>query len=198
MKLLFGIIGGILAVAGNLPYLNDIIKKRITPHPYTWFVWSLVSGVTFIGQVVKGAGAATIAFASSEIFTILIFIFSLRYGFKNIPKRDTYFLVAALIGIVPWIILKDPTWSVMIMVTIDIIAFIPTILKTWQAPKSESPILYGSNVLRHGCALLALSQYNIATMLHSLAMIVTNTVMTFITILRKKSVTRVDSFTPSK
>ncbi len=185
MKITFAIIGALLAVAGNLPYLRDVIKKRVQPHPYTWFIWSIVSGVTFLGQVAKGAGVAAIAFGASEIFTIIIFLFSLRYGFKKIPKNDSYFFIAALLGIVPWIILKDPTWSVIIMVSIDLVAFIPTLKKTWSQPKTESPLLYGSNVLRHGFALMALSSYNIATMLHSIAMIVTNTIMTYF-ILRKR------------
>jgi hypothetical protein len=184
MKITFALMGALLAISGNIPYVVAILKKRIQPHPYTWFIWSLVSGVTFFGQVAKGAGPATIAFAASEIFTIIIFIFSLRYGFKHIPKYDSYFLIAALCGIIPWLILKDPTWSVIIMVTIDVIAFIPTLKKTWKTPKTESPVLYGSNVLRHGFSLLALSSYNIATVLHSVVMIITNTLMTSF-ILRK-------------
>jgi len=184
MKLTFAIIAALLAVAGNVPYLHDVIKRKVQPHPYTWLVWSIVSGVTFVGQVVKGAGFAAIAFGVSEFFTIIIFILSLRYGFKKIPKNDSYFLVAALSGIIPWIILRDPTWSVVIMVTIDLIAFIPTLKKAWLKPKTESPLLYGSNALRHGLALVALSSYNVATMLHSIAMIVTNTIMTSF-ILRK-------------
>jgi len=185
MKLIFAIIGALLAIAGNVPYLRDVIKKRIQPHPYTWFIWAIVSGVTFFGQVARGAGVAAIAFGASEVFTIIIFLFSLQYGFKNIPKNDSYFLVAALLGIVPWVILKDPTWSVIVMVAIDLVAFIPTLRKAWYKPKTESPILYGSNTLRHSFALLALSSYNIATTLHSIAMIVTNTIMTCF-ILRKK------------
>jgi hypothetical protein len=71
------------------------------------------------------------------------------------------------------------------MVTIDLIAFVPTLQKTWRNPSSEKAILYESNAARHSLALLALSSYNIATMLHSVAMIITNTIMTFF-ILRKK------------
>lgn len=185
MKIFFAIIAALLAIIGNVPYLRDTIKRKIQPHPYTWLIWSIVSGVTFFGQVAKGAGVAAIAFGASEIFTIIIFLFSLQYGFKNIPRQDSYFLVAALLGIIPWIVLRDPTWSVVIMVTIDLIAFVPTLRKAWKIPKTESPVLYGSNVLRHSLALLALSSYNIATMLHSIAMIITNTMMTSF-ILRKK------------
>lgn len=185
MKLTLAIIAGLLAVAGNVPYLMKTIRGTIKPHPYTWFVWSIVSGVTFVGQVVKGAGFAAIAFGASEIFTVIIFFISLRYGLKKIPRRDTYFLIAALLGIIPWFITKDPTWSVVIMVTIDLIAFVPTLMKTWHHPKTETPLLYGSNVLRHGLALFALSSYNVATMLHSIAMIVTNTIMTLFIVRRK-------------
>ncbi len=177
MKLIFATVAGLLAIIGNVPYLRDMFRGKVTPHPYTWFIWSIVSGVTFAGQWVGGAGWALIAFGVSEIFTFIIFLFSLKYGFKNIPRGDTWFLVIALLGLIPWLITKDPTWSVVIMVTIDCIAFIPTLKKARYHTNTENPILYESNVLRHILALVALSSYNIATMLHSIVMIFTNSAM---------------------
>jgi hypothetical protein len=156
-----------------------MLRGKTKPHPYTWFIWSIVSGTVLYGQITKGAGWASIPFAASEIFTFIIFIFSLRFGFKNIPKKDTLFLIAALLGLIPWIITKDPTLSVVIMVTIDVIAFIPTIKKASKYPDTESSILYASNTTRHILALLALSSYNIATTFHSFAMIITNTLMVY-------------------
>jgi hypothetical protein len=149
-------------------------------------VWSIVSCIIFFGQVAKGAGIGALPTATAEIFTIIIFFFSLQYGFKNIKKIDTVFLVIALLGIVPWVLTKDPTISVIIAVGIDLVAFIPTIRKTWVQPKTETPILYSMNVLRHILMLFSLQAYNIATMLHSIVMITTNSLMTFL-ILRKKS-----------
>lgn len=185
MKDIFAITAALLAVAGNLPYLWDILKKRVRPHPYTWLVWSIVSCIIFFGQIAKGAGIGALPTAASEIFTIIIFILSLKYGFRGITKTDTVFLVAALGGLVPWVLTKDPTMSVVIAVSIDLIAFVPTIRKTWAHPATETPILYGSNVLRHVLALFSLQTYNIATTLHSIAMITTNTIMTAIILLRK-------------
>ena len=186
MKESIAIVAALLAIAGNLPYLFDIIKGRVKPHPYTWFVWSIVSCIVFFGQVVKGAGWGALPTGASEIFTIIIFLFSLKYGFKGITKTDTIFLVVALLGLIPWILTKDPTISVIIAVGIDLIAFAPTLRKTWLKPTSETPILYGSNVLRHILALFSLQTYNIATMLHSIAMITANTAMTGIILARKK------------
>jgi hypothetical protein len=186
MKETLAIIGAVIAVVGNVPYLLDVIKKRVEPHPYTWLVWTIVSGVTFFGQVAKGAGIGALPTAAAEIFTVIIFLFSLQYGFKNIVKTDTYFLIFALLGLIPWAITKDPTISVIIVVIIDLIAFVPTIRKTWIKPKSETPALFSMNVVRHILTLFSLQAYNIATTLHSIAMIVTNGIMTGIIVLKKK------------
>ena len=189
MKETIAIVASLLAIVGNLPYLHDIIKKRVQPHPYTWLVWSIVSCIIFFGQLARGAGVGAIPTAASEIFTIIIFFFSLQYGFKKIQHTDTIFLAIALLGIIPWVLTKDPTISVIIAVSIDLIAFMPTIRKTWREPKTETPILYSMNVLRHILMLFSLQAYNLATTLHSIAMITTNSLMTVI-ILGKKSTTK--------
>jgi hypothetical protein len=186
MKESIAIIASLLAIVGNVPYLIDIIKKRVQPHPYTWFVWSIVSCIIFFGQVAKGAGIGALPTAASEIFTLIIFFFSLRYGFKNIKWVDSISLMIALLGIIPWIMTDDPTISVIVAVGIDLVAFVPTIRKTWLEPKTETPILYSMNVLRHILMLFSLQAYNIATTLHSIAMITSNTIMTSIILFKKK------------
>lgn len=178
MKEILVILAVLLAVIGNVPYLRDVITNKIQPHPYTWLVWSIVSAVTFFGQVVKGGGIGSIPTGVAEGFTIIIFLFSLRYGFRNIQRRDTYFLIVALLGLIPWAMTKDPTLSVVTVVSIDIVAFIPTLRKAWQRPHTETVSVYAMNVLRHILTLFSLDAYNIATTLHSMAMIVTNTLMT--------------------
>lgn len=190
MKEILAIIATLFAVWGNIPYLFDVLKKRVQPHPYTWLVWAIVSAITFSGQVVKGAGVGAIPTGVAELFTVVIFLFSLRYGFKQIRKIDTYFLIVALLGLIPWILTKDPTISVVIVVTIDLIAFVPTLLKTRRYPTTETPMLYSMNVLRHILTLFSLQTYNIATMLHSIAMIVTNSLMTGLIVRRYKAISR--------
>ena len=186
MKDVLAVIAALIAIAGNIPYLYDTFKRKIRPHPYTWLVWTIVSGITLVGQIQKGAGVGALPAAVAELFTITIFLFSLQYGFKSVRKTDKYFLAAALLGLIPWAITREPTISVIIAVSIDLIAFTPTIQKTWRAPKSESPSLYVANVLRHILTLFSLQAYNIATVLHSAAMIVTNTIMSSIILFKKK------------
>jgi hypothetical protein len=188
MKETIAIIASLLAVVGNVPYLRDILRKKVKPHPYTWLVWSIVSCIIFFGQVAKGAGIGALPTAASEIFTVIIFFFSLQYGFKDIKKIDTIFLLLALLGIIPWVLTHDPTISVIIAVSIDLVAFVPTIRKTWKNPETETPLLYITNVLRHILMFFSLKAYNIATMLHSIVMITTNSIMTILIVGKRKKI----------
>lgn len=182
MKGAIAVIAAILAFIGNIAYLKDIQKGRVHPHPYTWFIWSLVSMTTFFGGLVKGAGIGALPTGVAEGFTIIIFLFSLKYLFRgkagHIRMIDNYFLAICLLGLIPWAMTKDPTISVVIVVLIDIVAFIPTLRKTWAHPHTEKPLLYEMNVARHLLTLFSLQTYNIATTFHSIAMICTNTIMT--------------------
>jgi hypothetical protein len=126
----------------------------------------------------KGAGIGASPTAASEIFTVIIFLLALRRGFRHVTRTDTYFLVAALAGLIPWALTRDPTVSVVCAVTIDFLAFVPTLRKTWRQPGTETPVLYSMNVVRHVLALFSLGAYNIATTLHSVAMICLNSLMT--------------------
>ncbi len=179
-----------MAFIGNVPYLLDVIKNKIKPHPYTWFIWSIVSATTFFGGVLKGAGIGALPTGIAESFTIIIFFFSLKNGFKHITRTDTYFLITALLGLIPWALTKDPTISVVVVVCIDLVAFIPTFRKTWLYPTTENPILFVMNVARHALTLLSLSSYNIATTIHSIAMIATNSGMVMIIIRRRKNLSK--------
>lgn len=185
MKESIAIIAALLAVAGNLPYLWDILKGRVQPHPYTWLVGSVVSGTVFFGILAKGAGIGALPVAVSEVFTVIIFLFSLKYGFKGITRSDRIFLAVALAGLVPWAFTSDPTLSIAIAVGIDIASLAPSFRKTWSHSATETPVLYGSNTLRHILVLFSLQTYNIATTLHSIAMVATNTAMVGVILLRK-------------
>lgn len=188
-RIIIAVIASVLAFIGNISYLRDVMRGIVRPHPYTWFIWSIVSMTTFFGGLVKGAGIGALPTGIAEAFTLAIFIVSLRElvggRLGQIRKSDHYFLAAALVGLIPWALTKDPTISVVIVVAIDIIAFIPTLQKTWAHPETERPALYSMNVLRHVLTLFSLGAYNIATTIHSVAMICINTLMVFF-ISRKK------------
>lgn len=182
MKELFAVSASLLALIGYVPYLRDTHRRVIEPHAYTWLVWSVVSGITLAGQVVAGAGIGALPTAFSLTFSLIVFGYALRTGTKHITRTDSLFLIAALMGLIPWYMTSDPTASVIVAVAIDVIAFVPTIRKTWAHPQSEAWHLYAINTVRHVLTLFALENYNLATTLHSAVMVVANALMTLLVV----------------
>lgn len=186
MKETLGLIAVALTIIGHLPYITDIFKGKTRPHIFTWVVWAIVTVLAFIGQWQKGGGAGSWTTGVTGVITIFIAILAVRNGSKDITRTDKICFIAALISIIPWYLTKDPTLSIIIITLIDVFAFIPTVRKTIKNAGTETLFTYALNILRHGLSVVALANYNIATYLYPIALLIMNLVMTFI-ILRFKS-----------
>jgi hypothetical protein len=122
------------------------------------------------------------------VLTVGVLVLSFKYGTENVTKFDAICVVLALGAIVPWYFTKDPTLSVVLATIIDVLAFFPTIRKTFQEPYTESLSSWAINVFRHGLAIVALSTYVIATVIYPAALLVMNIVMVAVIVSRRSAV----------
>ena len=180
MKEFIGLITVALAFIGLVPYIIDIFRNKTKPHIFTWVVWALVTFLAFLGQWQKGAGAGSWTTGVTGILTIFIAIISITKGSRDITKSDVIVFVMALLAIIPWLLTKDPTVSVIILTIVNTLAFIPTIRKTIKDPKSETFSSYVIHTFRHALSILALSNYNLATFLYPAVVAVSNLIVVLI------------------
>jgi len=178
VKEIIGLITIILAIVGHAPYILDTIRGKTKPHLFTWLTWSFVVSLAFFGQLSEGAGAGAWSTGITGLLVIIIALLALKNGTKDITKTDSIFFVASLLAIIPWYLTNDPTISIIMATIIDACAFIPTIRKTIKDPSSETLATYALNLLRHGLSLLALSNYNLATVLYPSYLLVMNLILT--------------------
>lgn len=57
MKEAIGLITVGLGIIAYVPYLRDLLKHRIQPHPYSWFVWGTTAVIMAALQLLNGGGA---------------------------------------------------------------------------------------------------------------------------------------------
>jgi hypothetical protein len=162
---IMGIITVIMGIGIHVPYLVDAIKGKIKPHPFTWTLWTLLTIIIFVAQVMDGAGPGAWGTGIVGAFCIAITLASLRYGFNNIKKVDIIMFAVGLMTIPLWLLTDDPALSVIIVVVIDLIAFTPTFRKSYDKPYDE-PLYHSSlNFIRHALTLFAIVNVTIATAL---------------------------------
>lgn len=188
LKIIISIVAVILTFFGYIPYIRDVLQGKTKPHIYTWFVWGFVTAIGYGLQVGAGAGVGSWLALAVIVNCFFIFVLGLKNGKKDITKSDTVFLLLSFVAIFLWLIAKQPVISVVLISTIGLLGFVPTIRKAWGKPYSETLFTYKLNIFRHGLNIFALQQYNIVTWLYPATWTIMNLLFSVMLIIRRKQV----------
>ncbi len=166
LKVVLGLVAAVLAAASAYTYIRDIFRGNTKPHIYTWLIWTTVTIIGFLGQWYSGGGPGAWATGVTAIYTIVVLLLAFKYGTTDITWFDKICLALALISILPWLLVKSLLWSVILATFTDIVGFLPTIRKTWHAPKSESLGSMFYDAAKHGLSIVSLQTYSLTTWLY--------------------------------
>ena len=137
MRIALGVIAVILNAIGYYPYLRDIIRGIVQPHRVTWGIFSILTAIASVNQIENGGGYSSLFFASTFILVFITFLFSIKKGHGCTSKIDITCVVLTVLLLVYWVTAKDVRISTLLAIMIDVIAVIPTLIKTYNIPKSE-------------------------------------------------------------
>ena len=188
MKEILSIIAVILTFAAYIPYYRDILRGKTHPHIYSWSLWGLLTILLVALQIQGGAGAATWVTASAGLLCVGVVILSLKNGKKDITKSDTVVAVLSLLAMGFWLFADQPIISIILVVVADLLAFYPTVRKSWNKPHTETLSLYVTNTLRFTLAFLAVETYTVLSSLWLVAWVVANGLFSILLIIRRRQV----------
>ncbi len=179
IKVILGAVAAVLALFSSYLYIKDILRGNTKPHTYTWLIWAIVTVIAFCGQWVSGGGPGSWATGVAAIVTIATLLLSLHgnYGTKDITNFDKVCLVLAVVSILPWLLTDSVLWSVLLATFIDLIAFFPTMRKTWHAPQSESLGSMYADAVKHALSTFSMSSYSLVTVIYPLSVLFTKLVI---------------------
>jgi hypothetical protein len=189
-KIIIGIITIVLAFVGYAPYVRDIIRRKTTPHAFTWLVWTLAVGITCALQIVGGAGPGAWTTVAITGICSFVFLLSLKYGDSDIAKMDMVFLVCALFALGLWLVAKQPVLSVILIVLTDVLGFAPTVRKSWNKSYSETLVMYEITAVRHGLSIFALMQFNMLTAVYPIVWTLANLAFSVMLLVRRKAMAK--------
>jgi len=115
-----------------------------------------------------GIGAWPIG-VSGTITTFIAILAFLKRSDISITRTDWVFFIAALASLPFWYFTSDPIWAVVVLTSVDLLGFGPTIRKAYAFPHQENIPFFLLFMARNTCALMALEHYSLATMLFPLS-----------------------------
>jgi hypothetical protein len=156
------------------PYIRSIIRGTIKPHVFSWVIWGTTTFVVFLAQLEGhgGAGAWPIGVSGSITIYIALLAFMKRADIV-ITKTDWLFFVSALSSLPFWYFTSNPLWAVVILTTVDVLGFGPTVRKAYVFPHSESLLFFALFTVRNLIAIMALENYSVTTVLFPAVVAVT-------------------------
>jgi hypothetical protein len=154
----FVILGALIAFFGPISYLIDTIKGKVKPHRVSFLMWSLTPLVTFFAQVKSGVGIQSLLTLAVGLTPLSIFIASF-FNKKSEWKLTTFDFVCGALsftGFILYLITRDAFLAVLFSIIADSLASLPTIIKSFYYPETESPHSYLATSISAVLTLLTL------------------------------------------
>lgn len=162
---LLGMLSGLLLIMADIPYFLNAYWRKTQPHRVTWLVIFLINITSFANQLASGATSSLWFFAGASLASFSILVLSLSRGVGGYSKLDATVLAGSLLGLVLWWWFDAPLASILANVVVGILAFIPTFIKVYGNPKSETKITWLLATISALCGALSVGELDITLLM---------------------------------
>lgn len=179
----FIILAILLRFASGASYLRATWKGNAQPHLASWSLWSLTALVAFAIQLVQGGGAqafVTLAIGLSPTAVCAVALYR-RTGITKLSRSDKYCVLFAFVGILLWIMSKDPLTMLFMSILADMFSEVPTLRKAYLKPHTEHATAYALTIASMVVALLTITNWHIVQWLFQAYILAIN-IAIFVTI----------------
>ncbi len=174
------------------PYVRSILRGQTRPHAFSWVIWGLTTCIAYAAQVAGGGGAGAWPTGISGIVTFYVAYLAYRAQsrgvlayMRSVPGSDWGFLAAALLALPAWWFTTDPWSAVVILTTVDLLGFGPTIRKGFAEPHEEQLTFFVLVAVRSLISIAALEVLSWTTLLFPAAIALSSLLFVLMVWLRR-------------
>ncbi len=195
LKATLGIIAGIIAFLAYVVYVVSILRGKSKPNRATWWIWAFMGLVLALSYKFSGASNTVWVPYVEFIGPLAIAILSIKYGEGGLNnKTDLICLFGAIVSVILWVIFDSPVVALVTNLAIDSFAIVPTIKKSYLRPEGEDFWAWFGTGLADGLNMFAVERFTFAILLYPIYMLVSDLIIIFILLLRKKGIMKDVSF----
>lgn len=160
----FIILGALIGTYGSVSYLIDMFRGKVKPNRVSWFLWALAPLVAFFAEIQEGVGLHALLTFSVGFNPLLILItsFFIKKAQWKITKFDIFCGVLSIIGLSLWAITRVGSIAIFFAILADGLAAIPTVVKSFKAPETESWFIFFLGMVNAGITMLAIKTWDFA------------------------------------
>jgi hypothetical protein len=174
------------SIAGYFYYLKDIFVGQTRPNLVSWFLWMLAPFIGVFFQIKAGAGLSALPVFMAGFGPLVIIIISIlnKNAYWKITMFDIYCGIFAFLALLLYILTKNLGISILFAILSDGLAAIPTLIKSWKFPETETALVYWVGIFNNALGLLIIKNWTFPIYSFSIYLVLIN-LMIVLSIYRK-------------
>jgi len=131
-------------LVGTYVYIKSMLIGNAKPNRVTWLLWAIAPMIGFVAAVSKGTGLAAVPVFMAGFCPLLIFVasFAVRGAHWKLVKLDYACGLLSILALVFWAVTSNADIAILFAILSDALASVPTLIKGWQYPETESAVPY--------------------------------------------------------
>lgn len=154
-------VGAAIQFFGALAYARDTWKGETQPNRVSWLLWSAAPLIGTAAALSDGVTWAILPVFMAGFSPLLVLFasFANKRAYWKLTGFDYVCGVFAVLALVLWAITKEPMVAIVFAILADLFAGIPTIVKAWHHPESESANAYVASLISVCLGLFAVKAW---------------------------------------
>ena len=177
----------LIQLVGVSFYIRDMFRGTTKPNRVSWIIWALgpIIGAWLQWQVGAGLSVLPVFMAGFNPILVVIASFIIKEGYWKITKLDVVCGIIAFLSLVLWVVTRSFSISILFAIVSDLLAGIPTIIKSWKFPETETSSAYIGGLTANILGLFIIKEWIFPIYSFGAYLILLNVVLIFC-IYRKK------------
>lgn len=177
----------VINFVGQVIYLKSIVFGNTKPNSVSWVIWTLAPFIGVFLQLKAGAKLSVLPVFMAGFGPLLVVIFSSLYKRARwkVTQFDLICGAISILSLILYIATHNLAISIVFAILSDGLAAIPTLIKSWKFPESESPSIYLFGVISNIIGLMIIKNWQFAIYSFGAYIIILN-ILIVIFIYRKK------------
>ena len=174
------ILSALISIGGAAVYIRDTITGETRPNLVSWSMWALAPLIGTAAAFASGADIwATVRIFLAGFLPLLVVIAS--FFNKNSFWRPTIFDLAcgvfSLLALVVWGLTDSPKVAILLAAIGDGFAAMPTIVKAWKFPETETGAVYIASLVSVILVIPSIPTWNIENSAFQIYLLVVNVIL---------------------
>jgi len=173
------IFGACLQLFGIFSYIKGTIKGTTKPNRVTWILWAIAPMIATIAALSEGVSWAVLPTFMAGFGPLLVFIASFinKRSYWKLTKTDYTCGAFSILALILWGITKDANIAILFAILSDLTAGIPTLIKSWKEPKSESAAPFLAGLVSTSTSFFAITMWSFAEIAFPIYLVAINIVL---------------------